>query len=104
MTDTKWTPGPWRYSKQDAAVFTESGVAIASIHYSDFDGEIFAAGPEMYEALKDALSVIEIYHKEKNPEWDGSAESFSVIGKARAALAKARGDAMNRFEQEGIAI
>lgn len=85
MTDTKFTPGPWRrgqtgnlriygpdgmgeHSGVVAEVKSKNGHQTANAH-------LIAAAPDLYEALEEVIA----------------ATGYSN-GKARAALAKARGE------------
>jgi hypothetical protein len=98
---TPWTPGPWRVSSErrrvQPAVFGADGSPVASCGgnapgYGQYSAEthqrresnarLIAVAPELYAAL-DAL----VADTEKSDRRNSKA-----VGKARAALAKARGD------------
>ena len=89
MTERKWTPGPW--DADDMAVRTNDK-ALVSLVYGNGDGSLFkanahliAAAPELYEALK--LFV------DATPKLDMSDPCMvERVNRARAALAKARGE------------
>ncbi len=104
MTERKWTPGPWwtdgKYNGREMgchiiAARTDSGplpgnptrgmVAWASAVLNtearncEANAILIAAAPDLYEALEELMTV----HGDAGP----------VSARARAALAKARGDA-----------
>jgi hypothetical protein len=56
------------------------------------NAHLIASAPELYGALEGVLWGLEAYVKLVHPDDDGSATPKSAIGKARAALAKARGE------------
>lgn len=93
----KWTPGPWRASKMSRAGTAHrvwrndlpiDTVAdgnpnywkIADNVHSPADAILISASPDMYEALDELLT-----------EYGGSLGNDPVVLRARAALAKARG-------------
>jgi hypothetical protein len=89
---TKFTPGPWTAKEWccHAATTVLSGdtvVAECSGHGrpsadSIADAKLIAAAPEMYEALKDAILLIESYK---------TARHSDILVNARIAIAKADG-------------
>lgn len=108
--ETKWTPGPWVVSDSQDEVSVCMGTAIDSpyeytcghvwqtpdVYWSEADKEdianaqLIAAAPDLYEALEDMLSGWK-YIRESHGDlygvgWDRAQN------KARAALAKARGE------------
>ena len=106
MSDTKWTPGPWRYqsargSKQErcywdiygkAEEFEYRGSVCEVFDAAKIDGiseiealanaRLISAAPELYEALQ-----LLCYKTGFDPSIDGA-----VWQKAKSALAKARGE------------
>jgi len=95
MTKPNWTPGPWKIGSRytENGVYDKAGNLIANTHSShrNFDREnqiaeqnanahLIAAAPDMYEALEDIIGDTEF-----------GCHRASYI-KARAALAKARGE------------
>lgn len=46
----------------------------------------------LLEALEDALVAMDTMVKRQDPTWDGKAELWSPIGKARRAIATAKGE------------
>ena len=90
----KHTPGPWEIdSEQPSTVkkFTHGNrLSIATVHggYGEktrrtANARLIAAAPEMLEALEDALNLIDTI-----TPFEGD-----TVRKARAAIAKARGEA-----------
>jgi len=85
MSETNFTPGPWKLNGH--YIEARSGLGIARIAIVD-DGagtlpgnaSILAAAPELYEALDGLLDALP------------SATMHPAIKAARAALAKARGE------------
>ncbi len=98
MSDTKFTPGPWRYTKAapsgDRGIHAE-GTGIFAEAYADIrhagennaaeaeaNARLIAAAPDLYAALDLVLAV--------DPDGAGIWDAQNA---ARAALAKARGEA-----------
>ena len=92
---TNHTPGPWRVKKRkmDARIFGNvDGGPIATVHYvienasnphDEANARLIAAAPELLEALELLVAQEDWYREEVPPE--------SPVGKAYAAIAKARG-------------
>jgi hypothetical protein len=83
MTERKWTPGPWSIGSD--LTFGPNGWGVGVIVAANTgdtiaDAHLIAAAPDLYEAL-DAL-----YESDTPPD-------FELWMKAKAALAKARGEA-----------
>jgi hypothetical protein len=82
MTD-QHTPGPWGDDRKPVVVRGLTWVAHAN--YPTITGEanarLIAAAPDMLEALEDLLNYV--------GGWDAPADH--PCGRARAAIAKARG-------------
>lgn len=91
-----FTPGPWRVDPENNCdVQSADGTAeIATTHHNVLcnrepfrckaDAALIAAAPDLFEALRDGLEI-----------WDvdfGDGVEAPYIVKARAALAKARGE------------
>lgn len=87
---SKHTPGPWTTAEEPTycAIRTDGRVIadmrLVGLHYNKADARLIAAAPELLEALKDML--------------DGHEDACTGYGegaadKARAAIAKATGDA-----------
>ena len=94
MTETRWTPGPWKVNpKTPSTVVTPDG--MISVSWSSTDGHyerlaeananLIAAAPDLYDALDRCLNFIE------NTEGEIGA-TLECGDKARAALAKACGE------------
>jgi len=92
-----WTPGPWYYNGQLGTDYAVISTVLGSYNYdhevlgtsewvrvNNEDAHLIAAAPELYEALEEALDEMwyEARHNDEHP---------SII-KARAALAKSRGE------------
>jgi hypothetical protein len=91
MSETKWTPGPWR---------VRHGHPSKTIRYVDpvlrFDSlirkgqnyeanaRLIAAAPDLYEALDTALMLLDMYIEDG--AWSEKIESMELV------LAKARGE------------
>lgn len=97
MSETKFTPGPWRAGKSiyqsQARVVAEKGGRVADVFAYEEDqahanAALIAAAPEMFEALAEA---VEKYGKSGGP-WNVPSEPGSWIAKAKEALKKARGE------------
>jgi len=98
MSETKFTPGPWHWVDVGSRICIEnkSGDDIASVlNYAEpeieiADAHLIAAAPELYEALIDMFNGWQ-YIRQSHGDlygvgWDRAED------KARAALAKARGE------------
>lgn len=91
MTETKFTPEPWFAYQNPYGTYVRyypDGEVVASMN-GDFNqhdklkhANLIAAAPELYEALQ---SVVTMH------DFGNGMETF-IIEKARAALAKARGE------------
>lgn len=101
MTDTKFTPGPWRVTDAAGAgcyrIRTEPskndyGIEIAEtfLHGSsdEANAHLIAAAPELYAALEEARLQIEYLHEKFSETGSGN----NVLAKIDAALDKARGE------------
>jgi hypothetical protein len=58
---------------------------------ADEIGRLRACTKELVVLLKDTVLLLELTEKSRNPGWDKAATRDSVLGKARAAIAKAEG-------------
>ena len=104
---SKHTPGPWigagpsfgdplpRYTTEIVTEREDEDGAATSIcelpfHHHDDENEanarLIAAAPELLEALQDAVAALDLY---KAYGWP---DRFNVIGRSRAAIAKATGE------------
>lgn len=85
MSDVKHTPGPWVVCNMDAwccVEHTEWGTTVAEIGENDdlglADARLIAAAPDLLEACRDALGVIE------------ATGRTDIYDKMFAAIAKAK--------------
>lgn len=90
MSAPRFTPGPWRVVVTDdggSMVHGES-TAIATVWGRDSgpNAHLIAAAPQLYAALAEAMGLLVSFENNDDP----SAEA--IVDRARAALAKARGD------------
>lgn len=107
--EPKWTPGPWTNSdglvngietragfgpsnRTSLDIFDAAEWPLSLDQEAQANAHLIAAAPELYEALELAIFCMVANEKIKNPEWDERATPTSAIGKARAILAKARGE------------
>ena len=100
MSETKFTPGPWRYEYEDGycgELIGANGGMICTFtdEPNEANANLIAAAPDLYEALKEVLLAERL--GTRPPETAMQAEEkldrikHAVI-KAEAALAKARGE------------
>lgn len=105
MSETKWTPGnwsvtEWRDEDEDMAGFKVAvdGYLVPTCTY---DGEyeeakanvtLWSAAPDLYEALEEVLRHASFPPQEMQADPDEPFPAHSAVIKARAALAKARGE------------
>lgn len=95
MSETTFTPGPWNWDGNELVAdggFLVLGAGIAKngasyISVKDEDKPIIAAAPEMYEALTECLAHFDKWFDAANDD------QCHVVGRVKAALAKARGEA-----------
>jgi hypothetical protein len=97
---SKRIPGPWFASDRFVSTRPNGFGDVAVIQPDHGDAEATAAFiahamnsyGELVEALDTALFCMIANEKIKRPEWDESATPESAIGRARAALSKAKGE------------
>lgn len=96
MTERKWTKGKWsvksrRTRVEEAAVVTDDLDTPYHIYVAQYcdeaDAHLIAASPEMYEALEALVDL-----QNGPPLIREQVEWNSAMDRARAALAKARGE------------
>ena len=88
----KFTPGPWGYRPQTHQVVSIDCYLIAN-GVEPANAALIAAAPEMLDALKDALELVEDVVYGGCVVSDEHAErAHAVRGKGYAALKKARGE------------
>ena len=95
MTETKWTPGPWRVGKGGPnlcpTIGTHKGLMVAMVAYGNdhptqANAHLMAAAPDLYGVLDWAIQSWDEHNKH------GFNMQGDWVQDARAALAKARGD------------
>ena len=96
MSETKWTPGPWRinecrygfsiHSNDTVIVNTEDEEGRFGPIHDESSAHLIAAAPDLYAALEQCLALAELKY--------GNTDDIAshVFGECRAALAKARGE------------
>lgn len=112
--ETKWTPGPWLVTKSHDGIAIAMGSAIISpyeyttghlwktdLYWGEEDDEdvanahLIAAAPELYEILSmlvDNSEAVAFYPSAiEQSDW-GSVDFEEWAQRARAVLAKARGE------------
>lgn len=101
MTETKFTPGPWKvHPVDDCTVVASDGSEVAAIDgdYNQPDtwpimeanARLIAAAPDLYEALVDIEQMI---HNCADAPRNPDSLPMMVLHHARAAIAKATGEA-----------
>lgn len=93
MTKTNWTPGPWHVNGTKS-IRGPRGEYIAKAHWlnGSTDAHLIAAAPDLYAALEATLTQwVDLAISGDAGLWDPEAEDHVIA--ARAALAKARGEA-----------
>ncbi len=102
MSETKFTPGPWKVDpKYSRDIQAPDGLDVATCCLSILNRKVtteeesianaalIAAAPDMYEALEAAILE---YGKPGGP-WNVPSSPGTWIDKAKAAIVKARGEA-----------
>lgn len=93
MSDTKFTPGPWKWDGDHIARFDvyqdERGIIATldpwgHLEETKANARLMAAAPELYESLKLLLADLAGYEAYEKPLY--------AVDVAIAALAKARGE------------
>lgn len=97
MSETKWTPGPWRVSGDDDDEFWCVAIPLSDVDFECLDIKaddrgrancrLIASAPDLYEALEKLMSVpIVADYAGDNVHLD------AAISAARAALSRAKGE------------
>src|SRR6478735_7587955 len=95
----KHTPGPWVASQyldngQWGIITHDNQIVVGlSSRISEADARFIAAAPDLLESLRETLKALEHNFAQVHPDYDGTANAHSIIGRARAAIAKAEGGA-----------
>ena len=101
MSETKFTPGPWQRNgtyiqgpRMALHVATVRAPAIGSAPKTkaeaDANGDLIAAAPEMYEALRAIIEKSDDFLSTMGPNWEGDPLSDACTA-AKSVLAKAEG-------------
>jgi len=99
VSETKFTPWPWEYEPHGQMIMTDNGQKMIAdirgwgwIQYlpegekiQDANGYLIAAAPDMYMVLEEVFDEVENY-------MERTGRSVTWGEKAKAALAKARGE------------
>jgi hypothetical protein len=112
MTKAEHTPGPWRLEASETLSAILCGedekyesIAFLTLPNHQANARLIASAPDMLEALERALSMLDALRAEsgRGVEW-GEEDAFrmgewfeqdeiAAMDAARAAIAKAKGDA-----------
>lgn len=103
MTEPKFTPGPWKFDGEEAGYYDlptlnirdKDGYIVAgAVGYIDnsnlSNAHLIAAAPDLYEALSDFAEYENLM--EDGDDIAAMLKYGDASRKARAALAKARGE------------
>ena len=85
--ETPFTPGPWEIG--NCGVIDSRGVRVADTypqHPGPNNARLIAAAPAMYEALKEAIGLIEIFHGSAG--WEIYRDQSPEMKRLFAALPK----------------
>lgn len=91
MKDTNFTPGKWMVCEDDFGepfVENESGDPVCEVCGTTDDARLIAAAPDLYEALVECVDRIDTFY---GPPGSNRID-HELIVRARAALAKAKGE------------
>ena len=77
MTDTKFTPGPWKWSKcgtENALVYVNEDCVVGGVHkggddysMSHADASLIAAAPDLYHACCDIMGFLKSHGFDTRP-------------------------------------
>ena len=97
MSETKFTPGPWEVRRGEPWVIAKAYGNMKSVVHLNYpitqseeqqaNAHLIATAPELYETLEAIIA------RWDTPLWKDIEPTAVFIGKGRAALAKARGEA-----------
>jgi hypothetical protein len=91
MTDPKFSPGPWYWDDDGFLLDAEGGLLInGQGNLEDDDPKLVAAARELYDAVSNLLGAVDTPIARRKLGGDFLDEAVAT---AKAALAKARGDA-----------
>ncbi len=88
-----FTKGRWEYDRAQAEVWNLDDVKIASLAETELvhqNGALIAAAPDLYEALKMAVHIIELFLRTQDGAFPNAVreEEMPLL---KAAIAKAEG-------------
>lgn len=115
MSDTKWTPGPWKATRSNpnegadvwwiTGNFSERGncetdigtvsAGVKPVEISSANAYLIAAAPDLYEALEAVLKMLPIGFATTERPGDADERNTTlntIRNKAIEALARARGE------------
>ena len=98
----KHTPGPWNRVKGDRNVYSASGTVCktpaiigggsAAANW-EANARLIAAAPDLLEALEGMLEIYGVREQHMSREPFASSTEVECCNQARAAIARARGEA-----------
>lgn len=97
MSENKWTNGPWKHYPEDNIIVSNGRMILewqarslaVSVAERDANARLIAAAPDLAEACE---LIVGAEILSKTDDLQGMLMYADGIGKARAALAKARGE------------
>lgn len=104
MTETKWTPGPWRISGKGTVRAGDDWVGSVHWRNREANARLIAAAPDLYEALQKLLDRVEVDRclvfqqqgfRGAVPEMYERGLMPEQFVSTRAVLAKARGEGLS---------
>lgn len=84
MSDTKFTPGPWRAERGSTTSVISDATGRPVWLLQNDNASLIAAAPDLYEALRECDDFLVGLNDEDT--------NMTLVMKIRAALAKARGE------------
>ena len=95
MSETRFTPGPWRIVRYCEDI--EIANVADLLHFyggetAEANAALIAAAPELYAALEAMVARFDEYNAHYIYDGNGVIPARPELDKARAALAKARGE------------
>jgi len=96
MSKPGFTPGPWELARHGSCFVTaeSKGIVICNIFKGDNgNANLIASSPDLFAVLQDFAEWDERYPKGTVHSMAGERELDELFERARAALAKAKGEA-----------